>query len=304
MRFNKHYSAAVIAFVLWGFFSLALKPLQNYGSLDILFYRVFFSAILLLFINLTFRKNVLRSNWNSYKKMTKQKQRNILILTLGGSIFMTFNWFFFIYIVTNVSVKAASLAYLICPILTTVLAFFILKEKLNSWQLIAVFISFVSCVLLSLHHFQDVFYSLIVALSYAMYLVSQRNNIEIDNFIVLSIQLIFTSFILLPFYPSYSGAFPTEPLFYECILLVVVVFTIIPLLLNLFALKGLNSSSVGILLYICPIINFLIAIFYYNEPLNLTQLVSYFLILISIIVFNKKLLFPKNTIVITADKEF
>jgi chloramphenicol-sensitive protein RarD len=104
--------------------------------------------------------------------------------------------------------------------------------------------------------------------------------------------LLFTALILLPFYPKHSGTVPTEPLFYGCLLIIVIFFTIIPLFLNLYALKGINSSTVGIMIYINPIINFLLALFYYNEQVSLLQLCSYFLILVSIVVFNAKLIFP------------
>ena len=194
----------------------------------------------------------------------------------------------------HISVKAASLAYLICPILTTILAFFILKEKLSKWQWFAVSISVFSCVLLSLDHFEDIFYSLITAATYAMYLVSQRKNNEMDKFLVLTIQLVFTALILIPFYPNYSGTLPTETLFYGCLSVIVVFFTIIPLFLNLYALKGINSSAVGIMIYINPIIGFLIAVFYYKEDVTALQLFSYFLILVSIVVFNEKLIFARK----------
>jgi len=155
-------------------------------------------------------------------------------------------------------------------------------------------INVLGCVLLSLNHFEDIFYSLIVAATYAFYLVSQRKNSELDKFLILTIQLVFSALILLPFYPKYSGAIPTEPLFYGCLLVIVVFFTIIPLFLNLYALKGINSSTVGIMIYINPIINFLLAIFYYNEQVSVLQLCSYFLILISIVVFNAKLIFSRK----------
>jgi chloramphenicol-sensitive protein RarD len=292
MRLYKYYFAAFFAFLIWGFFSLALKPLHDYPSLDILFYRVFLSVVMMLLINVAFRRKVMTKNWNHFKSMTPKQKQSVVFLTLGGGLLLSSNWFVFIYVMNHVSVKAASLAYLICPILTTVLAFFMLKEKLSQWQWIAVSISVLGCILLSLNHFQDVFYSLVVAATFALYLVSQRKNIEIDKFLVLTIQLLFTAIIILPFYPKYSGAIPTEPLFYGCLLVIVVLFTIIPLFLNLYALKGINSSTVGIMMYINPIINFLLAIFYYNEPVSVLQLCSYFLILVSIVVFNEKLIFP------------
>ena len=294
MKPNKYYLAAFSAFFIWGFFSLALKPLHNYPSLDILFYRVFFSVALMAVINLVFRRNVMLQNWNHFKALTAKQKKSVVVLTLGGGVFLSSNWFVFIYVMNHVSVKAASLAYMICPILTTILAFFILKEKLSKWQWFAVSISAFSCVLLSFNHFQDIFYSLITAATYAMYLVSQRKNIELDKFLVLTMQLVFTALILLPFYPSYSGDLPTESLFYTCLLVIVVFFTIIPLFLNLYALKGINSSAVGIMIYINPIIGFLLALFYYHEQVSTLQLFSYFLILISIVVFNEKLLFPRK----------
>jgi chloramphenicol-sensitive protein RarD len=292
MKLTKYYLAAFFAFFIWGFFSLALKPLHNYSSLDIMFYRVFFSVVVMVLINLVFRKNVIRENWNHFSKMSQEQKRSTVVLTLGGALFLASNWFVFIFVMNHVSVKAASLAYLICPILTTVIAFYTLKETLSKGQWVAVMISILGCVLLSLNHFEDIFFSFVVAATYAFYLVSQRKNSELDKFLVLTIQLLFTALILLPFYPKYSGTVPTEPLFYGCLLIIVIFFTIIPLFLNLYALKGINSSTVGIMIYINPIINFLLALFYYNEQVSLLQLCSYFLILVSIVVFNAKLIFP------------
>lgn len=294
MKKYKYYFAAFSAFFIWGFFSLALKPISSYSSLDILFYRVFFSVLTMTVINLVFRYKNIRKNWNDFSEMSSKKKKNIVVLTLVGAMILASNWFIFIYVVNHVSVKAGSLAYLICPILTTVFAFFLLHEKLSKWQWLAVCISVVSCILLSLNHFQDIFYSLVVAATYALYLVSQRKNSELDKFLVLNIQLLFIALLILPFYPKYSGEIPTEPLFYTCLFCIVVFFTIVPLFLNLYALKGINSSTVGILMYINPIINFTLAIFYFKEQVTLLQMFSYSLILISIIVFNKNIIFGKK----------
>ena len=126
---------------------------------------------------------------------------------------------------------------------------------------------------------------------------------ELDKFLVLTIQLVFTAVILLPFYPSHSGLLPVEPLFYGCLLVIVVFFTIVPLFLNLYALKGINSSAVGIMIYINPIIGFLLALFYYDEDVTSLQLFSYLLIIISIIIFNEKFIFSRKSKVISSKIE-
>lgn len=232
--------------------------------------------------------------------MSVKQLRTAIILTLLGAITLSANWFVFIYVVNHVSVKAGALAYLICPILTTLIAFVILKEKLSKWQWLAIAISSIGCLILSFNHLKDILYSLVVAATFALYLVSQRKNAAFDKFIILNVQLLFMVLLFLPFYPIYSSEIPTDPLFYSCLFCIVVFFTIIPLFLNLYALKGLNSSTVGIIMYINPIINFGLALFYFKEPISISQLFSYFLILLSVIVFNKNILFPKKAKAIAA----
>ncbi|UUC45399.1 EamA family transporter [Flavobacterium cerinum] len=294
MKATKYYLAAFVAFLIWGFFSLGLKPIHHYPSLDILFYRVFLGVILMSLINVLFRGQIIKKDIAAFKNMLPNHKRQILFLTFGGALLLMANWFFFIYVMNHVSVKAASFAYMVCPILTTVFAYFILREKLSIWQWTAVGISVFSCVLLSYNHFMDIFYSLIVAATYALYLVSQRKNSEMDKFLLLNVQLLIAGLFMLPFYPVYSGALPTEGLFYICLFVIVVLFTIIPLFLNLYALKGVSSATVGIMIYINPIINFLLAVFYFKEPVTGLQLLAYSLILLSIVVFNEKLLFKRT----------
>ena len=138
MQFNKYFVYALLSFIIWGFFSLALKPLHEYASLDILFYRVFFSTTLLLVLNFTLRKDIVLNSWQTYLSFTKKEKKQFLTLTIGGGFLLVLNWFLFMYAVNHVSLQSASFAYLICPIITTVLAFFLLKERLTNWQWVAV----------------------------------------------------------------------------------------------------------------------------------------------------------------------
>lgn len=296
MPTNKYYLSAITAFVIWGFFSLVLKPLHLYPSLDILFYRVFYAVTLLLVINVVFRRKALQNDWMIFKSFDAKTKKSTVMLTVFSGFLLVTNWFLFIYAVNHVSLKSASFAYLLCPILTTILAFFILKEKLSRWQWMAVFISLVSCAILSIGSQRDLLYSFFIALSFALFLIIQRKNNQFDKFVMLTIQMVIVSVVLLPFYPKYSGTVPKESLFYIMLTFIVVLFTIIPMFLQLYALKGMKSSAVGILMYINPIINFLLAVFYFKEAIDTVQIISYILILLSIIIFNEKYLFRRNAV--------
>jgi chloramphenicol-sensitive protein RarD len=293
MQLNKYFFSALLSFFIWGFFSLALKPLHDYPSLDILFYRVFYATTLLLVINLFFRKEKLKKDLAVFKSFEKSEKQKTLLLTILGGFLLTFNWFLFMYCVNHVSLQSASFAYLICPIITTILAYFILKEQLSKWQWFSVFLCVISCGILSYGHVTELLYSLVIATTFALYLISQRKNNQFDRFVVLTVQIVIASLVLLPFYPFYKGETPSASLFWILMTLIVLLFTIIPLFLNLYALKGMNSSSVGILMYTNPLINFLLALFYFKEAINLSQAIAYSLILVSIVIFNEKVLFSK-----------
>ena len=294
MQINKYFLSAFSAFFIWGFFSLALKPLHDYPSLDILFYRVFYATVLLLIINIFFRKEKIKADLQIYNSFDKKEKIKIISLTVLGGFLLVFNWFLFIYCVNHVSVQSASLAYLICPIITTVLAFFILKEQLSKWQWLAVFLFIISCAILSYGHVKDLIYSLVIATTFALYLISQRKNNKFDRFVVLTTQLVIASVVILPFFPSYKGETPVASLFWILLTLIVVLFTIIPLFLNLFALKGMNSATVGVLMYTNPLINFFLALFYFKEEINFGQMIAYSIILLAILVFNEKLILKRN----------
>lgn len=291
---TRYYLAALTAFTIWGFFSLVLKPIHDHPSVDILFYRVFSCAILMLVITLFFRRSILVENLRLFKSLPSREKRKYAGLNIGGAVFLTANWFSFIYVMNHISVKATSLAYLICPVLTALLARFILKEKLDNRQWLAISLSLAGCILLSYANLIDMAYSLIIGLSYALYLVSQRENKGFDKAIVLTFQMVCSAILLLPFYPVYSTATPATFKFYFYIELIAIGFTIIPLFLNLYALKGINSSTAGMLLNINPIIAFLLAVFFYHEPINTIQIIAYGIIFLSVLIFNARIFYKKN----------
>ena len=285
MRY-KYYLAVITAFSIWGFFSLVLKSLDAFPAFDILISRAVTSVFILLLVVVFLPPKTLRKNIQLFRTISKKNQRNIVIVNLLSGLFLALNWFIFIYVMNNVSVSATSLAYLICPILTMVLAYLILKEKLFKIQWISVALSLVSCLLLSLGNFMDLFYSMIIAFTYAIYLVLQRKNQEMDRFLVLTFQIGVAVILLIPFTPSYISNIEKTTFFYAIIALIAVVFTIVPMYLNIYALKGLNSSVIGIFIYLNPIINFLLAVFYFKEHISFLQGLSFSLIGISVIIFN------------------
>ena len=91
---------------------------------------------------------------------------------------------------------------------------------------------------------------------------------------------------MFPLYIYHFSTIPTNLHFWLNIMIISVVFTIIPLFLSLYALIGLASSTMGIIIYLNPIVAFAVAFFYFLEVITPYQLYAYCLLLVAVIVFN------------------
>jgi chloramphenicol-sensitive protein RarD len=287
MKDTKRYVAVVAASTIWGLFAFVLRPLAGWPPHDILFNRVFLSALLMIGMGLCFRRRAWVSDGRLFSGLSAAGRRGAVLQALGGGFFLTGNWFFYIYVLNTVSIKAASMAYLVCPILTTVLAYFLGREVLTRRQWLAVWLSTAGCLVLAFGHLADLTYSMVIAVFYAFYLVTQRKNHGTDKLNLLTIQVVFSALLLLPFYPLYRGPVPTVAFFYILIAVIAVFYTIIPLLLSLYGLERLSSSTVGIILNINPVMGFVIAVICYGERIDWQQAVAYGIILLSIFLFNR-----------------
>lgn len=291
---SKYYVAAIVAFTTWGTFGIVLKSLAEYSPFFILYYRIILAAVLLTLFNIVFSKRLIKEQFSQFKLLQKNEALKYLVAILSGGLVLTFNWLLFIYVTNHISVKSAAFAYIVCPLLTTLLATLFLNEKLNKSQWFSISLILFSCIFLIYFTPADTTYSLLIALSYSIYLIIQRKFRLFHSLIVLNIQLLFSCLIIIPVGIFYVKNAITDYHFWMSISVVAIVYTIMPLLLNLFALKGLNSATTGILLYINPIVNFLIAVFYFHEKTLWFQWIAYTLVLISIVIFNFELLKQKT----------
>jgi chloramphenicol-sensitive protein RarD len=294
----KYYVAAIIAFVVWGAFAIPLKLLSGYFSMQILQYRVFTALILIALIILITGKSQLKEDLKVFTDGSKKERLKLSGLILFSSLLLMVNWFTYIYAVNHVSLTSAAFAYMVCPLITAFGGFFILKEQLTPLKLIALTIALVSILLLATGSIREVLWSVGIASVYAFYLIIQKFVTQVDKLNMLAINLLISSLLMLPYFFTDTTPFPTELLFWVTIFVIALVFTLIPLFLNLYALIELPSSTLGIIMYINPIIAFMVAFMYFDEPYHLNQLLAYGLLVVAVVVFNwgliKDLLNSKN----------
>jgi chloramphenicol-sensitive protein RarD len=283
---NKHYASAIAGYFIWGFFPLVLRSINTHPAGEILYFRILFSLIILLVIIGVFLRRKSNENWKQFTSLHSSTKRNIIILTLLGGLLLSINWLAFIYVVNEINIKTASFSYLICPVITAVLGYVMLHEKMAPIQWFAIFLCACSCILMGMNNVAELGYSLLIAFSYALYLITQRKNQGFNRMIVLGAQVLFAFMIMNFFVGQMAGAMVSDVRFYVIVACIALFFTVLPLFLNLYALNKINAATIGILMYIIPLINFMLAFFVVNETATSVQIAGYAVIAIALVIFN------------------
>ncbi|MEJ8758668.1 EamA family transporter [Pontibacter sp. H259] len=288
LKANPYYAAGIAAFVIWGFIPFPLKALADYPSGLILYFRIALSVILLVVISLLFRRDTIQKTYHALLSSGGSVKRQFILYTLLGGMLLTTNWLTFIYVINHIDIQTGSFSYLLCPILTAVLGFLLLKEELRPNQWFAIGLSILSCILIGTGELTSLLFSLMIALSYAFYLITQRILRAYDKIVLLTLQLLLAFILIGPFYTFFKGdsTVVLDGNFFLNVSILSALFTVLPLFLNLYALKELTSGAIGILMYINPIMNFVIAFVYFDEETTLVKVLAYVLIFISVIIYN------------------
>lgn len=282
----RYFSSAFLAAALWGFMSIPLRAIREWSSFDILYFRILVSGLLIWLFIFLFRKKQWRADRLYIRSLANAEKKRLFWLMVLASFLIMGNWFTYIYAVNHISVQSAAFAYMVCPLLTTLAGYLILREGLSRLKKIGLVIALVSVLMLAQGSLVEVIWSVAVALLYALYLVVQRVIQHVDKLNLLAVQITLCSLVTIPLLLMSENGLPEATVFWWNITVIAVLFTIIPLYMSMYALNGISSSTAGILIYINPIIAFAVAIFYFHEPVSLTKLAAYGILLISIVLFN------------------
>ncbi|MBE8722809.1 EamA family transporter [Sphingobacterium pedocola] len=283
---GKYFLAAFLAPLIWGFMSIAIRWVRDYPAEDILYYRILTALIILWSFILIFRRSVLQTDILHYQSLQPTEKRKVIWLTLLASVLILGNWFTYIYAVNHISIQSAAFAYLICPLLTAISAYIILKEQLSTIKKVALLFAMISVGMLASGSILEVIWSISIGLLYALYLIIQRVAQGFDKLNVLAVQLFICALFVIPKLIFNHNSIPDSPTFWITILIIAVLFTIIPLYLSMYALTKISSTTTGVLLYINPLIAFTLAVFYFKETVDPHKYIAYAIIVLAIILFN------------------
>lgn len=272
---QKGFILALATFIMWGVFPVFFKFIQGISATEVLAHRIIWSSVILFIVLIVTKK------LTSLKRIAKIK-KVILILAITG-ILIASNWGIFIYAINQNEILATSLGYFINPLFSILLGAIILKEELSPALKLSIFIVFIAIGIQIYALGKLPFISIMLPLSFALYgLLRKRLGVRtfeglfIETMILSPFALIYLIYLSLVSSSEFGLNFNGIMLFLSGFI------TILPLLTFNASTKYLKLSTIGFLQYISPTLSMLIAVFVYNEILDLYKIISFVLIWISL----------------------
>ncbi len=271
------------AYTIWGFIPLYFRALSNVPPLIILCHRVFWSA---LFLGIVI---TVRREWQAIWPLLRNRRTLLLLST--SAMLIALNWLIFIYAVVERQVLQASLGYFITPLLSIALGMFFLRERLRTWQWLAVFLAAAGVANMALRGSGLPWIAVSLACSFGFYgLVRKKVDVNsLHGLLVETILLLPLALVLLTVLPAAKSPPTTLGL-----LSLSGIITAVPLLLFGAAVRRLELATIGFLQYVGPTFQFLVAIFLFNEPLDPAKLASFALCWLAIAVYITESLLTRN----------
>lgn len=270
----------VAAYLCWGFFPLYWPLLDPAGALEVLAHRFVWSMLLVMVLITVMGK------WQAMG--TIARDRRLMLILAAASVVIAGNWGGFIWGVTNGHVIETSLGYFINPLVTVLLAVFVLKEKLRPAQWVAIGIGSIAVIVLTLDYGRLPWVALLVAFTFAAYGFLKKKadlgafeSLGMETAILFPVALSFLIFLQLRGELTFGHEGPGN----VALLMGTGIVTAIPLLLFSAAATRLSLTTMGLLQYLGPVIQFIAGLTFFGEDMTPARWAGFVLVWLALVVF-------------------
>lgn len=207
---------------------------------------------------------------------------------LASASLLSCNWFLYIWAVNSNQVVEASLGYFINPLVSVLLGRVVLKERLRLAQHIAVGLAAIGVTWLTVTLGRPPWLALALAFSFGLYGL-MRKLAPLGSLEGLSLETLLLAGPAIGYLVwlevTGQGQFAHADALTNALLAGAGAVTAVPLLLFATATRSLPLSTVGVLQYMTPTMQFFIGVWVFHEPLAVEKLVGFVCIWVAVITF-------------------
>lgn len=272
---------ALAAYVLWGFLPVYWKLLQAVSPIEILGHRIVWSlAVTVLVLAATGR-------WG-WLKTFAARPASLAPLTLTAAL-IGGNWLVYIWAVNNGHIVESSLGYFINPLVNVLLGTLFLRERLRLWQWAAIALAFAGVAYLTFSYGRLPWIALALALTFGFYaLIRKTAAVGTVEGLTVEMGLLFVPALAFLATSAWrgTGAFIAAGPAPTLLLAFAGVVTALPMMLFTHGARRVTLTTLGVLQYIAPTLQFLLGAFVYGEGFRLEQLPGFGLIWIALLLYS------------------
>jgi chloramphenicol-sensitive protein RarD len=276
-------TAAVAAYAMWGLFPAFWPLLAPAVPIEVLAHRVGWTSVLMVGV-----LTVLRG-WPELRTLSS---RGWAMVAAAGTL-ITLNWGLYIYAVFNGHFVEAALGYFMSPLVSVLLGVVVLRERMGRAQWAAVALGLAAVVVIAVENGSPPWIALALAASFGIYGLIKRTVPLSATAGVTAEGLVLGPFavaVVVWFEVAGGGTMLDHGPGHLLLLIVAGPVTALPLLLFGVAARRVPLSTIGVLMYLNPILQFSWGVFVIQEPMPATRWIGFVLIWIALVVFTVDLL--------------
>jgi chloramphenicol-sensitive protein RarD len=265
----------VACYVLWGLFPLYWPLLEPAGAVEILAHRIVWSLLVVATVLAVTR------SWGWIRPLLAD--RATLARMALAAVLIAVNWATYIWGVNNEHVVETSLGYFINPVVTVMIGVLVLHERLRPVQWAAIGLGTLAVIVLAVDYGRPPWIALTLAFSFGTYGLLKKQvgaTVGAVQSLTAETAVLFVPALtyLIVLDARGDAQLGHSGLGHGLLLASAGIATAVPLLFFASAARRIPLSTLGLLQYIAPVLQFLTGVLLYDEPMPASRWVGFVLV--------------------------
>lgn len=276
--------AMVSASTIWGLSPIYYKLLDKVPPLEVLSHRTLWSFVIF--------GTILLVQGRAGALVRAFAQPRTLLVIAAAALLISINWFVFILSIQIGHAVEASLGYYVFPLVAVALGFLVFGEKMGRAQALAVALAGLAVAVLGFGLGVTPWVPLVLAGAFGFYGLLKKTltigpivSVTGEVTILLPLALIWLWGVNMDGWTGVSGrvgGFFGHDLYYTLMLMFSGILTAGPLMLFAYATQRLRLSSVGLIQYLNPTLQFFVAVLIFREDFTIWHAAAFGLIWVAL----------------------
>jgi chloramphenicol-sensitive protein RarD len=285
---------ALLTYFLWGVLPLFWKLLSGIDPLVVLAHRVVWSAVFL----------VLAQSYRSSVATAFARLRSPIYFTktVFSALAISANWGIYIWAVSRGLVTECSLGYFMSPIGFALLGILLFEERASALRYLSIAIAAAGVALRIIEDGKLEPVSLLLMLTMCLYGLAKKGRSEpasesvlLETVVLIPLAVMFLGYRIVSVSPGMGVAAAFGSNLQELSLLILAgPLTAVPLMFFGEAIRRISLTTQGIVQYLSPTLQFVLAVFVFQEPWSPSKLAVFGLVWLSVAVYLADLILTRR----------